>query len=158
MRKQKVIQEYVDVVLDLAGKWGKKSEGQTWRVESVDMCSGVLAAADKDGNLASYFTCVSPRAESFVVPRRADWIATACTSARRGTMCSGRSTAVCSMDRSKDGAWIGRTQPTVRLACHCKSRHRYTCSAKLMCRWEDVDTTNPQSAVEGMKHAPFRSS
>ena len=93
MRKQKVIQEYVDVVLDLAGKWGKKSEGQTWRVESVDMCSGVLAAADKDGNLASYFTCVSPRAESFVVPRRADWIATACTSARRGTMFSGRSTA-----------------------------------------------------------------
>ena len=61
VRKGETIKKYVDVVLDLADKWGKKGrsgEGK-WRVESVNMWSSVLAAADADGQLASYFTCVS---------------------------------------------------------------------------------------------------
>ena len=52
------MRQYADVVLDLARKWGKKGkEGKgKWRVEAVDMHSGVLAAAKADGDLASFFT------------------------------------------------------------------------------------------------------
>lgn len=63
VRKQETVQQYADVVLDLGRKWsekGRKEEGK-WRVEAVDMCSAVLAAAEKDGQLASYYTYVCPQ-------------------------------------------------------------------------------------------------